>query len=369
MGGGGADVDPEADANGVASPQQRTKKTVIPGLQDELSQAVSLDGDCNGGAALTNPCNGPSSASLGALNGSHIPWSHDDYVRILMQALEDLGYSGTAAKLEAESGLKLQNEPTAKLQAAVLDGNWILADSLLDGMPISNDTRSKWRVEIRRQRFLELLDAQQMDKALEYLRSEIATLSPDKQALQDLTCLLLSSSPQELRERASWPGPTPNMRRQLWGTLKETLPPNMVIPSRRLEKLLLQSLTHQEEHCVHYNVPDPWRNLLEDCHASTDQNLPQTTIHLLEDHRDEVWYIQFSHNGKHLASASKDKTVIIWDVSLASASARLVLRGHANSVAFVAWSPDDSMLLSCGNDHIVRVWDTVTGECRQVRAS
>jgi len=35
---------------------------------------------------------------------------------------------------------------------------------------------------------------------------------------------------------------------------------------------------------------------------------------ILEAHDDEVWFVQFSHNGKYLASASNDRTAIIWEV-------------------------------------------------------
>ena len=38
---------------------------------------------------------------------------------------------------------------------------------------------------------------------------------------------------------------------------------------------------------------------------------------ILEGHQDEVWYLQFSHEGKYLASASNDRSAIIWEVSLA----------------------------------------------------
>lgn len=36
----------------------------------------------------------------------------------------------------------------------------------------------------------------------------------------------------------------------------------------------------------------------------------------MDAHKDEVWYIQFSNNGKYLASASKDATALIWEVIL-----------------------------------------------------
>lgn len=39
-------------------------------------------------------------------------------------------------------------------------------------------------------------------------------------------------------------------------------------------------------------------------------------VQILEDHADEVWFLNFSHDGRYLASSSKDHTAIIWEVCL-----------------------------------------------------
>lgn len=39
-------------------------------------------------------------------------------------------------------------------------------------------------------------------------------------------------------------------------------------------------------------------------------------VQILEDHTDEVWFLNFSHDGRYLASSSKDHTAIIWEVCL-----------------------------------------------------
>jgi WD40 repeat protein len=135
---------------------------------------------------------------------------------------------------------------------------------------------------------------------------------------------------------------------------------------------------------------------------------------VLEAHENEVWFLQFSHNGRYLASASKDLTAILWEVRIPHLSVmfcftsfyvqygdmkvylqvylqvccmtnlisivlyfcvlqvvedglvklRHILKGHQKAVSFVAWSPDDTMLLTCGNEESVKLWDTSTGECR-----
>jgi WD40 repeat protein len=77
---------------------------------------------------------------------------------------------------------------------------------------------------------------------------------------------------------------------------------------------------------------------------------------VLLDHADEVWQIQFSHNGRLLASASKDGVAITWDArDRRHVVRRNTLRGHKGPIAVLAWSPDDSMLVTCGEWHDVCV--------------
>jgi WD40 repeat protein len=41
---------------------------------------------------------------------------------------------------------------------------------------------------------------------------------------------------------------------------------------------------------------------------------PSNILQILDAHDDEVWFVQFSHDGKYLATASNDQTAIIWEV-------------------------------------------------------
>ncbi len=79
-------------------------------------------------------------------------------------------------------------------------------------------------------------------------------------------------------------------------------------------------------------------------------------LQILDNHRDEVWHVQFSHSGTMLASASKDTTALIWRVdSLGEPILMHTLAGHEKAVAFLTWSPDDSRILTCGADNEVSV--------------
>ena len=73
-------------------------------------------------------------------------------------------------------------------------------------------------------------------------------------------------------------------------------------------------------------------------------------------HTDSVWSVEWSPDGKRIASASGDSTVQVWD-----ASSSRSYKGHAGSVNSVAWSPDGSRIASASYDHTVRVWDAGSG--------
>lgn len=81
---------------------------------------------------------------------------------------------------------------------------------------------------------------------------------------------------------------------------------------------------------------------------------PQQPRQVLGGHRNDVWAIAFSPDGKTLASASFDHTIRLWDTE--TGAMRLILRDHTDLVCSVAFSPDGQTLASCGWDHTVRLW-------------
>jgi WD40 repeat protein len=83
----------------------------------------------------------------------------------------------------------------------------------------------------------------------------------------------------------------------------------------------------------------------------------------LREHAESVTDVVFSPDGKKLASASADGTVIVWNVLYGRPIGPPMI-GHNGQVTSVAFRPDGTTLASGGADGQVLVWDVLTGTLR-----
>ena len=75
--------------------------------------------------------------------------------------------------------------------------------------------------------------------------------------------------------------------------------------------------------------------------------------------------LEFSPDGKMLASASWDRTIKLWDLK---GNVLATLSGHQEEVFDVAFSPDGELLASASGDGTVRLWQRVNTSERYIRA-
>ena len=313
----------------------------------------------------------------------------EELVRIVVQCMRELGYDESSRVLEAESGVMLHSAEVGDFRDNVLQGNW---DVIGETLPMVGDPNAiSVRFLVYEQNYLEALYAGDFPGALETLRRHLGPLGCRPERVQELSSWAMTcGSPEAVRIKAGWAVGEDcilKARHALLLSLQSHVAPGVLVPEGRLINLVEQALEGQVQRCAFHNTKQVSFSLFED-HVCTRQQIPTRTVAVLRGHSDEVWHVQFSHDGTRLASASKDNSVIIWDVSqllncdgsgvvwvgdkisvdgISLTPPRLhTLIGHTNHLSFVAWSPDDSMLLSCSNDKTVRLWRISDGACLQI---
>ena len=89
-----------------------------------------------------------------------------------------------------------------------------------------------------------------------------------------------------------------------------------------------------------------WHYLLKRCH--TEQNT-------LWGHQGDVRHVEFSPDGKLLATTGKDGTIRLWDAS--TCKFLRSIQAHKDGANWVTFSPDGRVLASCGDDGTIRICD------------
>lgn len=220
----------------------------------------------------------------------------------------------------------------------------------------------------------------------------------------------MCSTVEELRLRTGWDGARGPARRKLLSQLQRMrlvhwcfhqlingggmpgyIPSSVMIPQRRISTLLNQAFAHQREHCVYHNsaLPTSSQRLVSSSHRKEyslyidhvcePDVFPRITTMILDGHKDEVWNLQWSHNGVFLATCGRDERLLVWkfgvrDQPRALADSALIFRQseenssassctlvhdlseHGYPVAVCAWSLDDSILLA-GAEQYIKMWN------------
>jgi WD40 repeat protein len=96
-----------------------------------------------------------------------------------------------------------------------------------------------------------------------------------------------------------------------------------------------------------------------------------TLLTLLKGHTGAVVGAEFSQDGKHIVTASADKTALIWDWEKAKSSpaAPIALKGHTDELTGAAFSRDGRYVVTASNDGTARIWEAGTGTLVQELAS
>lgn len=86
-------------------------------------------------------------------------------------------------------------------------------------------------------------------------------------------------------------------------------------------------------------------------------------IKTLLGHTTRVWSVNFSPDGKIIASGSEDQSIRLWEVS--TGRCIKTLQGYPSLIGSVVFHPDGQSLVS-NTGNTIRFWDFPDGNCLKV---
>ncbi len=244
----------------------------------------------------------------------------------------------------------------------MLDGQWDDVSRLVPDFCTHDKNEEHLEFSIKEQKFLELIESANYRDALDCLRNEVVPLQQDEQnRAHVLASYLLCSSAQELYQAADWKGSSPQARQNLLYKLQSFIPPDVMVPPGRLQKLITQGLSYQISTCKFHRSFDEMHTLLQD-HCCDESPLPFKAVHILDDHPDEVWDTSYSSSGQYIAVLTRNRLITIWQFTESGLNKKLVIPNcHETSVECCRFSPDNNMLLTGGSDCRTKVWNANSG--------
>ena len=84
-----------------------------------------------------------------------------------------------------------------------------------------------------------------------------------------------------------------------------------------------------------------------------------SVVRTLDGHRDYVYHVAFSPDGKRLASCGYDRLIRIWDTATGKPTG--VLKEHTEAVYAVAFNASGTLLASASADRSIKIWDMAKG--------
>ncbi|TIA86772.1 hypothetical protein E3P99_03577 [Wallemia hederae] len=291
----------------------------------------------------------------------------NEFIRLVLQSLRDLNLSNTFSSLAQESGIELETDIVTKLRNSILQGNWLTSINLIDKLNLDYDSALRSKIILNRQHYLESLEHGDDRSAIDILRHSLVPLiqESDPDQVQLLSSWLMCSSPAELRQRADWDGSNMMSRSKLLDSLQSYIKPSMMLPQSRLFTLLNQAKLYQLRNNRYSNIDEENLDfsLLHD-YQQDNSAFPNFNSLTVKAHTDEIWHCCFSHNGKYLATASRDKSIALWEID----SLQQTFKKHKRipptleDITALTWSHDDTRLLTAA-ENIVYIYDTMTGNC------
>eukprot|EP00741_Cyanophora_paradoxa_P003408 tig00000704_g3311.t1 len=324
----------------------------------------------SGGADLEY--RGPPQKTIQLLAGEQVfdpsdPQIKSDIIRIIIQYLANEGYTASMMTIQDEANVSFKESQEKRalikrMRKLILAGDWPELERIC-----TKQNFKHFKVVLYaayKQQFLELIEAQEYQKALSMLTKRLKpleSLQTHPNEFRDLAYLLTCKSVQDLPSFKGWDG-VQHSREQLADQIQSMLDVEssteisgaVRVPPSRLITLLQQAIAYQVEFSrYHPTVCPRIKTLLHEYECFV---IPNALRQTLKGSKGNVKCVEFlGEEGRMIISGSSDNHVRLWNTE--SGECVRVLQGHSSRIWDVSSNKTGEYIASGSGDGTVRLWD------------
>eukprot|EP00043_Microstomoeca_roanoka_P016617 m.170833 g.170833 ORF g.170833 m.170833 type:complete len:635 (-) comp16490_c2_seq1:462-2366(-) len=286
-----------------------------------------------------------------------------EVVRLITQALSELGYTKSAQQLQQESSIPVETEAMARLRQHIHQGLWLKAVTDTDTIQfLAEDKRMQCVYILLREEFFDLVEQDKKLEALKLLRGDMTKHAQDMEDVKRLSAVLVRHTSHVVNGQSNGVIPLneDNIKRRskhaVMLELEGLIAPSDLVPTGRLLSLLSRAVDLQRQLSLR-DGSEPC-SLLSDSKPEAD--LPQSVHYTLDSFRDEIWVTSFSQNGRYLAAGGRSGIVKIFKAT--QDFAEVCSLEQSDAISSLAWTHDNEQIaVSTMTEGTITVWRAATG--------
>ncbi|CAM6106108.1 unnamed protein product [Calypogeia fissa] len=343
--------------------------------------ALSLDNE--GGSKLRERAQGalyagPPRRIIGdddAIFDHNNPKIKEDITKMIMQYLQDEGYSASTMTIQDEANVRINEQVRnrsqfKRIKTAITDGEWSEMEKLIQKTPLKDHKHFLYNVF--KQQYLELIEQQEYQKAFTLLTKRLKPLEQMgtlHNEFKDLCYLLTCKCIQDAPFFKNWESVAASREKlvEQFSSMLEIENNDLAVARQEMQQhrllhLLKQAVRYQIEFSrYHPKVVPIVPTLLEDYSCFVLPNAHRMTF---RGHRSNVKCVDFiGAEGSMLVSGSSDNTLRVWDVE--DGQCLQVFGngdissndGHTSRIWDVTSSTSGDVVVSASGDSTIKVWN------------
>ncbi|CAD8065779.1 unnamed protein product [Paramecium primaurelia] len=279
-----------------------------------------------------------------------------EIIRMILQELNQMGYSDVCNILEEESQIKLDTTQMNELKESFLNGDY---EKLLQQLEFSETINRKLQYEIQKQLYLELVQQKNYEQAVNLLRQLSEYNEKESQVLAKL--IFLQEDASQLYIELAIPMDQGEQRLQLYQKTLNLVNFGEFSLKTQFDKVIDQALEYQIKQCPYHNDSNENKNysLLLD-HNCQCYQIPKNNSIIFQDFDDEVWIGKFSNSGIWIGCATRKNSIYI----ISKESQQKISKAHQMDINSLVFTSDDKLLFSASNDKKINGYDVQTAQLK-----